>query len=217
MLFPPGFYNVKKPKRFVIFYFNQKFSVQPLTFFWHNKTPKERVFTKSSYQIPPLVHSYWMPSYVVTWYIRWQSLANVCNAIWYFWPYANCKKTPSNVRVKAADVVVQAAALHYKPIFLWTKLLANATFDLTQTVRKPQLTKVKDSDAASRWAEWALLTHLEFGSSVNLITTRGADCAHHITASPPGFENPEASLHQPNPWYNYKQMMLRNYLCRIRC
>ena len=72
--------------------------------------------------------------------------------------------------------------------------MANATFDLTQTVRKPQLTKVKDSDAASRWAEWALLTHLEFGSSVNLITTRGADCAHHITASPPGFENPVASL-----------------------
>ena len=34
----------------------------------------------------------------------------------------------------------------------------------------------------------------EFGSSVNPITTRGADYAHHITASPPGFENPAASL-----------------------
>ena len=34
----------------------------------------------------------------------------------------------------------------------------------------------------------------EFGSSVNPITTRGADYAHHITVSPPGFENPAASL-----------------------
>ena len=31
-------------------------------------------------------------------------------------------------------------------------------------------------------------------SSVNPITTRGADYTHHITASPPGFENPAASL-----------------------
>ena len=46
---------------------------------------------------------------------------------------------------------------------------------------------------ASRWAGWAL-AHLEFGSSVSPITTRGADYAHHITASPPGFENPAASL-----------------------
>ena len=28
--------------------------------------------------------------------------------------------------------------------------------------------------------------------SVNPISTRGADYAHHITASPPGFENPAA-------------------------
>ena len=48
------------------------------------------------------------------------------------------------------------------------------------------------SDAASGWAGWAL-AHPEFGSSVNPITTRGADYAHHITASPPGFENPAAS------------------------
>ena len=34
----------------------------------------------------------------------------------------------------------------------------------------------------------------EFVSSVNPITTRGADFVHHITASPPGFENPAASL-----------------------
>jgi len=49
------------------------------------------------------------------------------------------------------------------------------------------------SAAASGRAGWAL-AHPEFGSSVNPITTRGADYAHHITASPPGFENPTASL-----------------------
>jgi hypothetical protein len=36
------------------------------------------------------------------------------------------------------------------------------------------------SDAASGWAD--------------PITTKGADYAHHITASPPRFENPAASL-----------------------
>ena len=50
------------------------------------------------------------------------------------------------------------------------------------------------SAAASGWAGWAL-AHPEFGSSVNPITTMGADYAHHITASPPGFENQAASLH----------------------
>ena len=49
------------------------------------------------------------------------------------------------------------------------------------------------SAAASGWAGWAL-AHPEFWSSVNPITTRGADYAHHITASPPGFEIPAASL-----------------------
>ena len=49
------------------------------------------------------------------------------------------------------------------------------------------------SDAASGWAGWAL-AHPELGSSVNPITTRGTDYAYHITASPPGFENPAASL-----------------------
>ena len=52
---------------------------------------------------------------------------------------------------------------------------------------------LQGSDAASGWAGCAL-AHPEFWSSVNPITTRGADYAHHITASPPGFENPEASL-----------------------
>ena len=41
------------------------------------------------------------------------------------------------------------------------------------------------SAAASGWAGWAK-AHPEFGSSVNPITTRGADYTHHITASPPG-------------------------------
>ena len=49
--------------------------------------------------------------------------------------------------------------------------------------------KFSSSDAASRWAGWAL-AHPEFGSSVNPITTRGADYS-----SLPGFENPAASLH----------------------
>ena len=55
------------------------------------------------------------------------------------------------------------------------------------------LTLCIHNDAASGWAGWAL-AHLEFGGSVNPITTRGADYAHHITASPPGFENPAAAL-----------------------
>ena len=51
------------------------------------------------------------------------------------------------------------------------------------------------SDAASGWAGWDL-AHPEFGSSVNPIPTRGGgDYAHHITASPPRFENLAASLH----------------------
>ena len=41
---------------------------------------------------------------------------------------------------------------------------------------------------------WTLV-HPEFGSSVNPITTMGADYSHHFTASPPGFENPASSLH----------------------
>ena len=57
------------------------------------------------------------------------------------------------------------------------------------------------SAAASGWSGWAL-AHPEFGSSVNPITTRGADYAHHITACPPGFENPAAALHMQN-WTFY--------------
>ena len=51
----------------------------------------------------------------------------------------------------------------------------------------------KFSAAASGWAGCAL-AHPEFGSSVNPITTRGADYAQRITASPPGFENLAAAL-----------------------
>ena len=41
---------------------------------------------------------------------------------------------------------------------------------------------LESSDDASGRVGWAS-AHLEFGSSVNPITTRGADYAHHITAS----------------------------------
>ena len=49
------------------------------------------------------------------------------------------------------------------------------------------------SDAISGWAGWAL-AHPEFGSSLNPITTMGADYAHHITTSPTGFEIPAEYL-----------------------
>ena len=62
-----------------------------------------------------------------------------------------------------------------------------------QTVNPISTRGADYSAAASGWAGWAL-AHPEFGSSVNPITTRGADYAHHITDSPPGFENPAASL-----------------------
>ena len=60
-------------------------------------------------------------------------------------------------------------------------------------MRKMVADLVQDDDAASWWAGWAL-ANPEFASSLNPITTRGADYAHQITASPPGFENPAASL-----------------------
>ena len=60
-------------------------------------------------------------------------------------------------------------------------------------MRKMVADLVQDDDTASWWAGWAL-ANPEFASSLNPITTRGADYAHQITASPPGFENPAASL-----------------------
>ena len=38
------------------------------------------------------------------------------------------------------------------------------------------------------------MAHPDFGRSVNPISTRGADYAHHNIACPPGFENVTASL-----------------------
>ena len=53
--------------------------------------------------------------------------------------------------------------------------------------------KLVSSDV-SGWAGGAL-AHLEFGVSVNPITTgKGADYTHQITSCPPGFENLTASL-----------------------
>jgi hypothetical protein len=52
---------------------------------------------------------------------------------------------------------------------------------------------IKVSDASSGWAGWAL-AQPEFGVSFNPIQTRGADCAHHIFACQPQFENLAASL-----------------------
>ena len=70
--------------------------------------------------------------------------------------------------------------------------------------------RIDTSAAASGWAGWAL-AHPEFGSSVNPITTRGADYAHHITAIPPGFEIPAASLYmEPVPAYKNHWNLLFN-------
>ena len=68
------------------------------------------------------------------------------------------------------------------------------------------------SGAASGWAGWAL-AHPEFGSSVNPITTRGADYANHITARPPGFENPAASLRCKGKTFEAPRAQQR----RLRC
>ena len=54
----------------------------------------------------------------------------------------------------------------------------------------PPLTrKSLASAAASGWAGWA-----NFGVQLTPLQSGGADYAHHITASPPGFENPAAAL-----------------------
>jgi hypothetical protein len=47
MLFPSGLFHVKKAKRFMILFSNRKFSMQPLSFFDHNRTQKERESTES--------------------------------------------------------------------------------------------------------------------------------------------------------------------------
>ena len=77
-----------------------------------------------------------------------------------------------------------STVVFYALFFYGSKMISDCPNDFGQ---------VPISAAASGWTGWAL-AHLEFGSSVNPITTRGADYALHITASPPGFENPAASL-----------------------
>ena len=56
---------------------------------------------------------------------------------------------------------------------------------------------LQGSAAASGWAGWAL-AHPEFGSSVNPITTRGADYALHITATLPGSDNLDLNISDLN-------------------
>jgi len=52
----------------------------------------------------------------------------------------------------------------------------------------------QSSDAASGWA------HL------GIQLTRGADYAHHITANPPGFESPAASLQSDEKVFNWSEV-----------
>ena len=99
----------------------------------------------------------------------------------------NSAKSKSPAQKKSKQTVEkQPTAEHIAKV---TKSL-----DKLPTPTLVNLSPTLPSDAASGWEGWALAHH-EFGSSVNPITTRGADYAHHITASPPGFENPAASLH----------------------
>ena len=73
------------------------------------------------------------------------------------------------------------------------KVALRKWFTLAQILTIKCQISILSSDAAREWAGRAL-AQPEFGSSVNPITTRGADYALHITACPPGFENPAASL-----------------------
>ena len=57
------------------------------------------------------------------------------------------------------------------------------------------------SDVVSGWAGWAF-------SSVNPTPSRGADYAHHNTASPPGFENPAAALHVKDSIFTKKNSLI---------
>ena len=67
------------------------------------------------------------------------------------------------------------------------------------------LNMMHESDAASRWAGWALV-HPEFGSSVNPIPTRGQIISTTLLVAgcPPGFENLTASLHEPRNERNHE-------------
>ena len=94
------------------------------------------------------------------------------------------------------------------------QILFDTTITLNLKIKKePSLkSKVVISDAANGRAGLAL-AHPEFGSSVNPIATRGADYAHHITARPPGFEIPAASLFTyirflSHPFFDNEQLPL---------
>ena len=71
-------------------------------------------------------------------------------------------------------------------------ILSNIQKCNTVHTGNPQSYKI---DAASGWAGW--VAHPEFERSFYPIRLRGADYAHHITASPLRFENPAASLYNP--------------------
>ena len=60
---------------------------------------------------------------------------------------------------------------------------------------RPVFFSAQTSDAACGWARWAL-AHLEFGSSIKPISLPWGQIMPTTlhTASPSGFENPEASL-----------------------
>ena len=70
-----------------------------------------------------------------------------------------------------------------------TRFIGDKSFTTKQSITDDEEKEESISAAASGWAGW-----VEFGSSVNPITTRGADYAQRITASPPGFENLAAAL-----------------------
>ena len=74
------------------------------------------------------------------------------------------------------------------------KVALRKWFTLAQILTIKYQISILSSDAARVWAG-RVLAQPEFGSLVNPIATRGADYALLITASPPGFENPAASLH----------------------
>ena len=86
-------------------------------------------------------------------------------------------------------------------------------FYLKEIIEKYQ--NLEASDADSGWAGWAL-AHPEFGSSVNPTTTRGADYVHHNTASPPGFENPGASLEAEDDSKNSTTKDLRESIRELK-
>ena len=71
---------------------------------------------------------------------------------------------------------------------------SHSTYDATLTKYYVDFKKVSKKFLHCHYPIPVLPLVGEFESSVNPITTRGADYAHHIIASPPGIENPAAAL-----------------------